>query len=73
MRTSLIAGVLLIVLGVVALTYKGFTYTEKEKVLDIGPIEAHAEEEKTVPISPILGALALAGGIVLVVMGSRRA
>ena len=67
-----IVGIVLIVLGAIALAYGGITYTSREKVLDIGPIEATAEREKTIPLPPVLGALALAGGIVLVIAGSRR-
>lgn len=67
-----IAGILLIVLGVVALAYGGFSYTKREKIVDIGPIEATAETEETVPLPPILGGLALAGGIVLLIAGSRK-
>jgi len=64
-------GVLLIVFGIVALVLGGITYTKREKVLDIGPIKATAEHEKTIPLSPIVGIAALAGGIALVVAGSR--
>lgn len=67
-----IIGVVLIVLGAIALAYGGITYTSREKVLDIGPIEATAEREKTIPLPPVLGALAVAGGIVLVVAGGKR-
>jgi len=55
-----------------ALAYQGFNYTKQEKVLDVGPIHATAEEQKHVSIPPILGALALVGGIVLVVAGTRK-
>ena len=65
-------GILLIVLGGLALAYQGFNYTKQEKVLDIGPIHATAEEQKHVSIPPILGGLALVGGIILVVSGSRK-
>ena len=65
-------GILLIVLGALALAYQGFNYTKQEKVLDVGPIHATAEEQKHVSIPPILGALALVGGIVLVVAGTRK-
>ena len=65
-------GILLIVLGALALAYQGFNYTKQEKVLDIGPIHATAEEQKHVSIPPILGGLALVGGIVLVIAGSRK-
>ena len=67
-----IVGVVLIVVGVIALAYGGITYTKREKVLDIGPIEATAERRETIPLPPLLGGLALAGGIVLLIVGSRR-
>jgi uncharacterized membrane protein HdeD (DUF308 family) len=73
MKTITIVGVLLIVVGVIALGYQGITYTTREKVLDIGPLQASVDKKKTIPLSPALGAAALIGGIVLVVVGARRA
>jgi hypothetical protein len=67
-----IIGIVLIVIGIIGLVYGGITYTTKEKVLDIGPIEATAERQKTIPLPPILGGLALAGGVALLIVGSRR-
>ena len=64
-------GVLLIVFGIVALALGGITYTKREKVLDIGPIKATAEHEKTIPLSPIVGIASLAGGVALLVVGTR--
>ena len=64
-------GILLIVFGVFALAIGGINYTTREKVLDIGPITATAEKHKSIPLSPIVGIAALAGGIVLVVAGAR--
>jgi uncharacterized membrane protein len=72
MKPAGIIGIILIVIGVVALAYGGFTYTKREKVLDIGPIEATAEKEKTIPLPPILGGACLVGGILLVIAGSRK-
>jgi uncharacterized membrane protein HdeD (DUF308 family) len=72
MKTITIVGVLLIVVGVIALGYQGITYTTREKVLDIGPLQASVDKKKTIPLSPALGAAALIGGIVLVVVGARR-
>ena len=72
MKPAGIIGIILIVIGVVALAYGGFTYTKREKVLDIGPIEATAEKQKTVPFPPILGGACLVGGILLVIVGSRK-
>jgi hypothetical protein len=64
-------GILLIVFGIVALAVGGFSYTKREKVLDIGPLQATKEEHKTIPLSPIVGIASLAGGVALVVAGSR--
>jgi hypothetical protein len=72
MKTPAIIGVILVVLGIIALAYGGITYTTREKVLDVGPIEATAERQRTVPLSPVLGVVALAGGIILIVVGTRR-
>jgi hypothetical protein len=72
MKPAMMMGILLIVLGGLALAYQGFNYTHQEKVIDIGPIHATAEEQKHVSIPPILGGLALAGGIALVVAGSKK-
>ena len=58
-------GVILIVLGLVALAYQGISYTTREKVVDIGPIEASKETKQTIPLPPILGIVAVAGGIFL--------
>ncbi|MGH9747667.1 MAG: DUF3185 domain-containing protein [Candidatus Acidiferrales bacterium] len=73
MKTASMAGLVLIVLGVVALVYQGFTYTTHKKVLDMGPIQATKEERHTVPLPPVLGAIALVGGIVLVLAGRKEA
>jgi len=66
-------GIILLVIGVLALAYQGFTYTTHKKVLDVGPIQATKEEHHTVPIPPILGALALIGGVVVLVSDRRSA
>lgn len=67
-----IVGIVLIVVGLISLAYGGITYTSREKVLDIGPIEATAERQKTLPMPPILGGVALVAGIGLLVMGSKK-
>jgi hypothetical protein len=72
MKASMIIGIVLIVVGIVALGYEGITYTTREKVVDIGPLKASVEKKKTIPLSPVLGGAALVGGIVLVLAGSRR-
>ena len=67
-----LVGIVLIVLGVAALAYQGITYTSRETVIDIGPLKATADREKTVPLPPLVGIAVLAGGIVLLVVGSRK-
>ena len=66
-----IAGIVLIVIGLFALAYGGFSYTKREKVLDLGPLQASTETHKTVPLPPIFGGIAVAAGVVLLVAGSR--
>jgi hypothetical protein len=69
----MLVGIALIVLGIVAFAYQGITYTSREKIIDIGPIQATADTQKTIPLSPLLGGLAFAGGIMLVVVGAKKA
>jgi drug/metabolite transporter (DMT)-like permease len=66
-----ILGIALIAIGLLALAYQGFSYTTQKKVVDIGPIQATKEEHHTIPLPPILGALALLSGVVVVVAGRR--
>jgi drug/metabolite transporter (DMT)-like permease len=73
MKPGAVVGLVLIVLGVLGLALGGFSFTHKEKVLDIGPIEATADEKESVPVPPILGVLAIVGGVVLVAVNARRA
>ena len=76
MKPAGIVGIVLIILGVVALAYGGFSYTTREnkKILDAGPIQLNAtvEKERSFPLPPILGVAALAGGVVLVIVGSKK-
>jgi hypothetical protein len=72
MKSATIVGILLIILGVISLAYQGITYTTREKIVDIGPIHATAEKEKTIPLPPILGGCALAGGVALLIAGARH-
>ena len=72
MKPIAMIGILLIVLGALALAYHGFNYTHQEKVLYVGPIHATADEHEHVSIPPFLGGLALVGGIVLVAVGARK-
>jgi hypothetical protein len=72
MKSTALIGVILIVLGIAALAYQGITYTRKETVLNIGPIQAEAERQHTIPLPPIVGVAAVVGGIVLLVAGARK-
>jgi hypothetical protein len=72
MSRMTLGGVVLILLGVVALVYQGITYTSRETVIDIGPLHATADREKTLPLPPVLGLAAVAGGVALLVVGMRR-
>jgi uncharacterized membrane protein HdeD (DUF308 family) len=72
MRSTAIVGVVLIVLGLAALAYQGINYTTRETVIDIGPVHATAERHRTLPLPPVLGAVVVAGGVVLLVTGMRK-
>jgi hypothetical protein len=72
MKSITMLGVLLIVLGGLALVYQGFSYTRREKVIDIGPIHATADTHEHVPLPPIVGGLVLAAGALLLVMGVKQ-
>ena len=65
-------GIILIVLGLFGLVWGGFTYTTSEKVVDIGPIHATREKTHNIPLPPIAGAVALIGGVVLLIAGKRE-
>jgi uncharacterized membrane protein len=72
MKATTVLGVLLVVLGIFALVYQGFSYTRQEKVLDVGPIHATRDETQHVPLPPIVGGLALVGGVALLLMGAKQ-
>jgi len=72
MKSSSIVGILLIVFGIIALAYQGITFTTQKKVLDIGPIQATKQEHKTIPLPPIVGGIAMIGGIALLLAGSKN-
>ncbi len=65
-------GIILIVLGTLALVYQGFTYVSREKIVDAGPLQVSADRERTVWIPPVVGGVGVAAGIALVVMGGRK-
>lgn len=72
MKPTAILGLLLIVVGLAALAYQGVTYTSRDTVLDIGPLHATTERQHTVPLPPVLGMAAIAGGVALMIVGVRR-
>lgn len=72
MKTFTLIGIILVVIGIIAFAYQGITYTTREKVVDIGPIHMTAEKTKTLPLPPIVGGIALVGGIVLLVVGKKK-
>ena len=72
MKAISLVGILLIVLGVAALAYQGIKYTSRETVVDIGPLHATTEREKTFPLPPVLGGVLVAGGVALLIAGARK-
>jgi len=72
MKTATIVGILLIVLGIVSLAFQGITYKTQKNVVNLGPIQATAETKERIPLPPVLGGIALVGGIGLIVVGSKR-
>ena len=73
MKTGSLLGLLLVIVGAIALAYQGITYTTHKKVLDIGPIETTKTEHKTIPLPPIVGGLMLLGGIAMLAVGRKEA
>ncbi len=72
MRPIIFVGIVLIVSGLLALVYQGITYTTREKVVQVGPVQVTAEKEKSIPFPPLIGVLAVGSGLVLVLVGARR-
>jgi len=72
MKLMTILGIVLTVIGVISLIYQGVTFTTREKVIDFGPIQAYKQKNKTIPLPPILGVLAIAGGVLLIIAGVRK-
>ncbi|MGA2362663.1 MAG: DUF3185 domain-containing protein [Candidatus Aminicenantales bacterium] len=67
-----LAGIVLIVLGALALAYQGIRYTTREKLIDIGPLKVTATEKKTIPLPPIVGGVAIVAGIALILVERRK-
>ena len=72
MRGTMLLGILLLLAGLAGLAWPVISYTERDKVVDIGPVEVTTEKERRVPIPPIAGGLAAAAGVVLMVTGARK-
>jgi uncharacterized membrane protein HdeD (DUF308 family) len=72
MKPVTVIGVILIVVGIVALAYQGITYTSRERVVDLGPLKVEAKRERTIPLPPLVGVTALVVGVVLVVVSARK-
>jgi hypothetical protein len=72
MSSAKVSGLILIGLGIAALAYQGFSYTTSDKVVDFGPIHVTNEETHKLPLPPIVGAIAVAGGIALLVLTGRK-
>jgi uncharacterized membrane protein len=72
MKPISLAGIVLVVLGALALAYQGINYTHNEKVFDVGPIHATTESQDRIPLPPVIGGLVLVGGIALLVAGARQ-
>jgi hypothetical protein len=72
MKLITMVGILLTAIGVISLIYQGVTFTTREKVIDFGPIQAYKQKNKTIPLHPIMGVLAIAGGVLLIVAGVRK-
>jgi hypothetical protein len=72
MKSNSLIGIILIAIGIIAFAYQGITYTTREKVIDLGPIQVSADKTRTLPLPPIVGGIALVGGIVLLIMGNKK-
>jgi hypothetical protein len=71
MKSATVAGIVLIILGIFSFAYQGISFTTQKKVADIGPIHATKDQKHTVPLTPVLGGVLLACGVLLVLSGSR--
>ncbi len=72
MKSTLLIGIILIVVAVAAFGYQGISFTTREKVVDLGPLHMSADKTRTLPLPPIVGGLALVGGIILVAVGLKK-
>jgi hypothetical protein len=72
MKRTAVLGFILVALGVLALAYQGITYRSRQTIVDIGPLHATAERDRTLPLPPVLGIVAVVGGATLLITGSRK-
>ena len=72
MKTNTVIAIILIIVGIVAFAYQGIQYTSTEKVIDLGPIQINTEKTSTFPLPPIVGGIALVGGLVLLLVGNKK-
>ncbi len=72
MKTSRLLVMILVVVGIVSFAYQGITFTTREKAVDLGPIRVTTDRTRTLPLPPIVGAIALAGGILFLAMGNKK-
>jgi uncharacterized membrane protein len=71
MNTKIVVGVIMIALGIISLSYQAITYTQREKVVDLGPLQVSADKKKSIPLPPIAGAVLLVGGVVVIAMSRK--
>jgi uncharacterized membrane protein YidH (DUF202 family) len=72
MNKNTLIGVILIAVGIIALVFQGITYKTREKAVDLGPIQVTTERTRSIPLPPIVGAIAIVGGVVVLVVKSRK-
>ena len=72
MNTNRLFAIILIALGIIAFAYQGITYTTREKAVDLGSVHITTEKSRTIPLPPIVGTIALVGGVILLVMGNKK-
>ncbi|MBN2395957.1 MAG: DUF3185 domain-containing protein [Candidatus Atribacteria bacterium] len=72
MKTNTVIAIILIIVGIAIFAYQGISYTTREKVVDVGPVEITADKTNTFPLPPVVGGIALAGGIVLLLVENKK-
>jgi uncharacterized membrane protein YiaA len=72
MKTNTVLAIILIIVGILVFAYQGISYTSREKVIDLGPVQVTAEKTRTFPLPPIVGGITLVGGIVLLLVGNKK-